>query len=336
MGLSMQKFALWVSLIFLTATIQAFAWDESRLETYFEENQIYYLEQLRFFTYLYAAQSDAATCSSEVRDLIAESLKVRMFPNSRDFSEKQADFNAVIQAENILCPYLARLSLENSSSRSYKLCFWLKQLPYAVSQVAKWLPWVSPLPQPPPPLAATDQKGWLSQFAQLKKIRMNLTEKEKEIMRAWAYHHGKNYEWRVMANNYMQEHQIPLDKVLLVRSILMKGIYTGVIAEMNAKYTYCVPRPFMMDPAFKPLIHRLETPSYPSGHAIQGAIFATILSHFFPEDCTYWQHLDEEGSNTRLWAGVHFPEDIEQGHLLGQKIADQLLKECSAPLELGK
>ena len=335
----MQRIFLWCSLIFLIsfnphlrANATEAEW-ETRLATYFLKSKTPYLTQLRFYTYLYAAQNDAATYSERVQNSLTELLVRRFFNDFNYFPIFESDTHSDNVAEDLLCPYLARMSLEDSNHVSFRSHCWYKKIPASVHQVARWLPWTSPLPFPPPPLDANDAKGWAKQFDQLKEIRQNLTQQQREILRSWVGKHGKFYHWRVMANLYMQEHKTPMAKALLVRAILTKGLYDGIIAEMRAKYTFCVPRPYLKDPSFKPIIPALHTPSYPSGHAVAGAVVAGILSHFFPEDHAYWKNLDEEGSQTRLWGGVHFPEDIEQGRLIGQKIAVMEVDNSAACIE---
>jgi len=299
---------------------------EKKLETYFQHHKTPYLTRLRFYTYLYAAQNDAATCPTSVLNSVTALLTQRFFADFVDFPAFDYDRHSERLAKDILCPYFARLSLEDAGKKKFHYCSWSKTIPISVQQVANWIPWIPLLPQPQPPLAQKDEQGWIQQFEQLKQIRQSLTEQQKTLVEKWAGHHGKSYEWRLMALHYMQDCQVPLGKLLYVRSLLMKALYDGQIAELCAKYTFCIPRPYMTHPSFKPLITPLQTPSYPSGHAIAGAIFSGILSHFFPEERTLWEGYMHEGSCTRLWAGVHYPEDIQQGELLGQKIVTLTLE----------
>ena len=327
------KCILLALLFSFNSNIQAFdtdqdAW-ENRIEDYFQKNTIPYLAQLRFYTYLYAAQNDAFNCPKEVQNALTAHLIKRFYPHF-PLPGSATNPRAERCADEILDKYYRRLKQEELNSHTFPSSYWFHEIPSSVSIVAKWIPWVSPLPKPPPPLARDNQQGWAEQIGKLQQIRRNLTPQQREIIKKWVGHHGPGANWRVIFNKYMEEHQTPQIKVRLVRSVLMKALYDGIIAEMDAKYTYGIPRPYMMYPEFQPLIKKLKTPSYPSGHGVQGAVFAGIASYYFPEDSHYWHHLDEQGAHTRLWAGVHFPEDIEQGRLLGAKVADQMLSSMAA------
>lgn len=327
----MQKFTLWISLILLLFVKLPLNGVEPslevQLEEYFKEHKISYYSQVRFYSYLYSAQYDAAEYSPAVLDAVTKGMVNHFFP---DFCQCAGDPITERLAREILCPFFARLRLEDSSTRTLPSTCWFKPLPEVIAVVGKWMPWISCLPKPPPPLAAKNEKGWKEQFAELKEIRRTLTPQQREIATFWENRH----KWLMIANQYMAERGIPLRMALQVSSLLMKGIYDGIIAELHAKYTFCVPRPDMMDPDFKSLIAKVETPSYPSGHSIQGAIFEVILSHFFPEDASYWRQLNEEVCDSRLWAGVHFPEDIVEGQILGKKIAAIELTENGRSLDV--
>ncbi len=326
----MQKYRVWITCIFLFLSFYPLVsvenkW-ESNLNSFFTEEKITYLEQLRFYTYLYAAQNQGVNQGEAVQNIITKRLVKYFFPDFSDFPSFSYTYIAQHRAEKILNPFLTRIKAEDKSEKKFKSKCWLKQIPKPIAQVAHWKSWTSPLPMPPAPLSLKDEEGWKEQFKQLRKMQFKMTEQQYEKMSEWIGFRGFFGHWRELANEYMEEHDIPQNKIYFIRACLMKGMYDGIIAEMTAKYTYCIPRPYMMDPTFKPLTVEIQSPSYPSGHAIQGSIFATIMSYFFPENKANWERIEKESGEVRLWAGMHFPEDVVQGHKLGRAIADKILE----------
>ena len=105
----------------------------------------------------------------------------------------------------------------------------------------------------------------------------------------------------------------------------MMGLYDSLIAAFDAKYTYCIPRPWMVDDTVHPIISYPKSPSYPSGHATQAGAAAVILSFFFPNDASMWQEIADDSSQSRIWAGVHTPQDAEQGEQLGKEVGASIL-----------
>jgi membrane-associated phospholipid phosphatase len=72
--------------------------------------------------------------------------------------------------------------------------------------------------------------------------------------------------------------------------------------------------------AWYPLITTPAFPSYPSGHATFSGAAATVLSYFFPAASKEVKDMAAEAAQSRLYAGIHFPEDNQDGLILGQRI----------------
>ncbi|WP_438479918.1 phosphatase PAP2 family protein [Oleiharenicola lentus] len=93
-------------------------------------------------------------------------------------------------------------------------------------------------------------------------------------------------------------------------------------------------RPPFVDPRIKPAVEFSDSPSYPSGHGIQCSMWAVLLSELFPE---YKTALHARAADTRwyrLIAGAHYPTDVEAGRILGEAIANALLKDKNFRLRL--
>jgi membrane-associated phospholipid phosphatase len=88
----------------------------------------------------------------------------------------------------------------------------------------------------------------------------------------------------------------------------------------DAKYTYWTARPITADPSLDVLIPTPPFPSYTSGHATASTAAATVLGYLFPDDASILLERAEEAKQSRLWAGIHFPIDIDMGALGGGMI----------------
>ena len=60
-----------------------------------------------------------------------------------------------------------------------------------------------------------------------------------------------------------------------------------------------------------------KTPSYPSGHSIQGYMMGCILGHKYPRHYQNLMNLGAFVSESRLMARAHFPSDVEFGEKIG-------------------
>jgi membrane-associated phospholipid phosphatase len=71
-----------------------------------------------------------------------------------------------------------------------------------------------------------------------------------------------------------------------------------------------------------PLIVTPSFPSYPSGHSTFSGAAARTLGHFFPAARRVLERLAAEAADSRLYAGIHFDEDNDDGLALGRAVGD--------------
>jgi len=125
-------------------------------------------------------------------------------------------------------------------------------------------------------------------------------------------------------------------------------------------------RPFVVDPTLKPLEKSLASarlrrppasspsppakdspcrrtpkdpafsPSYPSGHATRGVVWATLLAEIYPDQKEKLLAKGKEIGTDRSLGGVHWPSDVVAGQKLGAAVAEQLLKDDDFKAELAK
>jgi hypothetical protein len=68
-------------------------------------------------------------------------------------------------------------------------------------------------------------------------------------------------------------------------------------------------------------------PSYPSGHSTYAGAASEILSFFFPDYTAEFNQLADNAGMARLWAGIHWRSDHEQGMRLGRCVARQIIRQ---------
>lgn len=97
----------------------------------------------------------------------------------------------------------------------------------------------------------------------------------------------------------------------------------------DAKKYFKHPRPYHVAPEWLPHSIEHEDPthySYPSGHSTRGTVFAALLAELFPDKRAA---LFEKGRDTgwlRVVGGVHYPEDVYAGRVLGQALVREFLR----------
>lgn len=73
-----------------------------------------------------------------------------------------------------------------------------------------------------------------------------------------------------------------------------------------------------------------KSPSYPSGHTIQGYVLALLLSEQFPEERENLLNIAEMIGQSRIDRGVHFPSDLSFGRMIAYLMVEEILDESSS------
>ncbi len=79
-------------------------------------------------------------------------------------------------------------------------------------------------------------------------------------------------------------------------------------------------------------------PAYPSGHATYAGAASELLSYFFPDYTEEFDRLADNIGMARLWAGIHWRSDCENGMALGRCVAQIVIEEledsCICPVDI--
>jgi acid phosphatase (class A) len=97
-------------------------------------------------------------------------------------------------------------------------------------------------------------------------------------------------------------------------------------AVKEAKSYWQRPRPSVVSSQVHPLSkEKANDWSYPSGHSTFGYTTAVLLANMVPEKRAAIFARADVYAEHRIVLGVHFPSDVEAGHLAGTVVADDIL-----------
>jgi acid phosphatase (class A) len=100
----------------------------------------------------------------------------------------------------------------------------------------------------------------------------------------------------------------------------------GVVVD-PAKDVWKRPRPFLLSAEVKPCVKMSKSGAYPSGHASVGYLLAVVLSEMVPEKRKEIFARAADFAHNRIVGGVHYPSDIDAGHVAGTLIAAEMMKQ---------
>jgi acid phosphatase (class A) len=113
------------------------------------------------------------------------------------------------------------------------------------------------------------------------------------------------------------------------KKLKWKMIPVYVEAGINiwkAKRLYKRPRPYDSHSVLNPCIPKESSYAYPSGHTTLGRVLGRTLSEIYPERAALFMRRADAISKNRIIGGVHYPTDVAAGKILGDEIADIVVK----------
>lgn len=107
-----------------------------------------------------------------------------------------------------------------------------------------------------------------------------------------------------------------------VLAVMNVAASDAILACFAAKYHHWTIRPSQADSTLvlADSVSLPNFPSYPSGHACSAGAFEAVLVHFFPQDRAAFVRIAEEQAMSRLFGGVHFRFDNDEGLALGRAV----------------
>ena len=113
---------------------------------------------------------------------------------------------------------------------------------------------------------------------------------------------------------------------------LQQIIDEGAKFTLKIKYKFNRPRPYQIAEHYgiedfrRHKLDSAKTPSYPSGHALQGRLIGLILTDKDPEHQNEYMAVSQRISDSRIMARAHYPSDKEYGEKLADELYEQMIK----------
>jgi hypothetical protein len=130
--------------------------------------------------------------------------------------------------------------------------------------------------------------------------------------------------WNNILNEEVQKSNMSIFDVAFSSVYLNVGMYDAFVSCWYAKYNYWTARPIQRIANITTEIPTPNFPGYPSGHSVISMVAARVLGEIFPNKEVYFYDQAREAGLSRLWAGIHFKQDITNGMNQGNKIAERI------------
>jgi PAP2 superfamily len=136
--------------------------------------------------------------------------------------------------------------------------------------------------------------------------------------------------WNNILNQQIQKYNnLSIFDIAYVSAYLNAGMYDAFVSCWYTKYEYWTARPFQRIPNITTEIPTPNFPSYTSGHSVISMVASRVLGEMFPNDKGHFRDQAIEAGLSRIWAGIHFKQDVVQGMNQGNKIADKVVEDMN-------
>ncbi len=219
----------------------------------------------------------------------------------------------------------------------------------AEGMASEWRPWVTPDPgrHVPPPAPRPGSARHREETREVLATARALTQGQREAAHAWHLDAGSVTPgglWMLRTLMLLAQAESARDgrdaasdtdpvavRSLAVTCAVAMAMHDAFIACWRIKMRDWSERPVTavrrdLDPDFAPLLVTPGFPAYVSGHATVSAAACEVLCANFPQAREALQAAAEEAAMSRLWGGLHFSVDNEEGLRLGRDVGQEVLR----------
>lgn len=180
---------------------------------------------------------------------------------------------------------------------------------------------------PPPPTFGSPQFN--QSLKEVKQISDNRTAKQLQIAQFWADATGTVTppgHWNHVACDLITSYHLNELRSARTLALMNTAMMDAGILCWKVKYTYWYIRPSQADPTITTPVGLPNFPSYTSGHSDFSAAAGEVLSYVFPKERSELQEKVQQASLSRIYAGIHYRFDCDQGVKCGHDVAQYAIQ----------
>lgn len=190
-----------------------------------------------------------------------------------------------------------------------------------------WKTWVLPrgdtyrLPAPP----TRSAPRFIASLSELRTLSAGKrTIEQADAARKWATD-APSTAWEEYSLQVVTKYHLTPLAAIRAQALVSVAMYDAFIACWDSKFAWWLARPITADPTLKTAFSTPPFPSYPSGHSTISAAAAEVLGYLYPLERSRFKALALEASLSRVWGGVHYRFDVEDGEALGERVGQDVV-----------
>lgn len=203
-----------------------------------------------------------------------------------------------------------------------------------------------------PRRSGTTDSPYQDQANQVADVAKHLTTEQQSIARFWDDGRGRTGtpagHWFILALEEGRRAEVSADTLVHLIADMSMAVADTFIVVWREKYKWLVERPITVlqrtDPSWSSYLVTPAFPEYPSGHSAISRAAATVITTYLgdrkftdpgwgmtipsradfeiePRTFTSYMEAAAEASQSRLYAGIHYPMGISAGATVGECVA---------------
>ncbi|MFN0315115.1 MAG: vanadium-dependent haloperoxidase [Burkholderiales bacterium] len=169
-------------------------------------------------------------------------------------------------------------------------------------------------------------------------VSRSLNSERKRIADEWHLDKGSVTPagvWNQKVMKLVRDQNLEPAASMLLVSALNVGMSDALIAAWHVKFKYWTVRPVNViqekwEPDFLPYLITPAFPGYVSGHAAVSGAAAEVIGCLVPVKAAWAREEAQQAAMSRLYGGIHFRHDNEQGLRLGEAVGRKVCEQVRA------
>ncbi|MCY9025051.1 vanadium-dependent haloperoxidase [Priestia megaterium] len=170
-----------------------------------------------------------------------------------------------------------------------------------------------------------DEINWKTELFLVDQTLKSLTPQQRQIAQYWGT--GElSAKITAMIFDLGEKYRLGSPHISRALGYSNAAINDTFVITWFLKYLWDVARPNQYGRNLSTVLITPRFPSYPSAHATIAGCSEILLSYLFPSESARIKNLMKESAQSRLYAGVHFKVDNDEGLRLGRQIGETVVK----------
>ncbi|KKI92915.1 hypothetical protein WQ54_06990 [Bacillus sp. SA1-12] len=167
--------------------------------------------------------------------------------------------------------------------------------------------------------------NWGMELSIVEQTLSSLTPQQIRLAQYWGMEEATE-NMTPMIFSLAKKYRLSSPYIARILGYFHAAVNDAFVMSWHFKYLWDMARPNQYGRNLSPVLTTPRFPAYPSAHATVAGCAESVLSYFFPQEAANIKKKMESCALSRLYAGVHFKADNDEGLRLGKQIGQIVVR----------